>query len=142
MAGFGYDRKHNRIRVEISATGFGISHSDGRYGRGSITSRRTHLMPAYEATPAELAQYGTSLNIWQQLRLLQAWAPLLSYGQRFVQEIDPYKKGLIVSEAAEWLAAKTDTTADDEMIRHLAAVARTKEGESLIRFCLGLAGVV
>jgi len=142
MAGYAYDRNGNRIRVEMSATGFGISHSDGRYSRGSITSRRTHLMPSYEATPAELAQYGNSLSIWQQLRLLQAWAPLLSYGQRFVQEIDPYKKGLVVAEATEWLAAKTDTTADDQLVRHLAAVARTKEGEQLIRFCLSLAGVV
>lgn len=142
MAGFGYDRKHNRIRVEISATGFGISHSDGRYGRGSITSRRTHLMPAYEATPDELTKYGASLSIWEQIRLLQTWAPLLGFGQRFVQEIDPYKKGMIVSEAAEWLAAKTDTTTDDQLVKHLAAVATTQQGEQLIRFCLGLAGVV
>lgn len=98
-------------------------------------------MPQYEMTAAEAQQYGNTLSIWQAMRLLQTWSPLIQYGQRFVQELDPYKKGLIVAEAVEWLAAKTDTTADDQLVRHLAEVARTKEGEALIRFCLGLAGV-
>lgn len=98
-------------------------------------------MPTYEMTAAEQQQYGTSLNIWQALRLLQTWHPLISYGQRFVQAVDPYQKGLVVGEAAEWLASKTDSTVDDQLVRHLAAVAKTKEGEQLIRFCLGLAGV-
>ncbi len=98
-------------------------------------------MPAYEMTAAEQAEYGSSLNIWQAIRLLQTWHPLISYGQRFVQTVDPYQKGLIVAEAIEWLASKTDATTDDEVIRHVAAVLKTKEGESLVRFCLGLAGV-
>jgi hypothetical protein len=98
-------------------------------------------MPAYEMTPAEVAEYGNTLNIWQAIRLLQTWSPLLAYGQRFVQTIDPYQKGLIVGEAAEWLASKTDSEVDDQLVRKLAAVATTKEGEDLIRFGLGLAGV-
>jgi hypothetical protein len=98
-------------------------------------------MPSYEMTSAEQAEYGNSLTIWQALRLLQTWHPLISYGQRFVNAIDPYQKGLIVGEAVEWLASKTDSTTDDQLVRHLAAVAKTKEGEQLIRFCLGLAGV-
>ena len=98
-------------------------------------------MPTYEMTAAEQAKYGSTLNIWQALRLLQTWHPLISYGQRFVQTVDPYQKGLIVAEAVEWLASKTDATTDDEVVRHVAAVLKTKEGESLVRFCLGLAGV-
>lgn len=93
-------------------------------------------MPSYEATPEELQKYGAGLSIWDQLRLLSAWSPLIAYGQRFVQEVDPYKKGLIVAEAAEWLASKTDSTADDQLVRLLADVAKTKEGEQLIRFLL------
>jgi hypothetical protein len=98
-------------------------------------------MPAYEMTAAEQAEYGNTLNIWQALRLLQTWHPLISYGQRFVQTVDPYAKGLIVAEAIEWLASKTDATTDDEVVRHVAAVLKTKEGEALVRFALGLAGV-
>lgn len=98
-------------------------------------------MPAYEMTAAEQAEYGNALNIWQAIRLLTAWQPLIQFGQRFVQTVDPYQKSLIVAEAAEWLASKTDAQVDDQLVRHLAAVAETKEGENLIRFCLGLAGV-
>lgn len=97
---------------------------------------RRPAMPSYEATPEELQKYGASLSVWDQLRLLSAWSPLIAYGQRFVQEVDPYKKGLIIGEAAEWLASKTDTTTDDQLVRLLADVAKTQQGEALIRFCL------
>lgn len=93
-------------------------------------------MPAYEATPAELEQYGANLNIWQQLALLQAWSPLIGYGQRLVNESDPYKKSLVVAEAAEWLASKTDAKADDQLVKLLCDIVRTPQGESLVRWCL------
>jgi hypothetical protein len=129
MAGYAYDRKGNRIVVEIAAHSAGICHSDGRYSRGKITSRRTHLMPAYEMTASEQAEYGNSLNIWQAIRLLQTWSPLIQYGQRFMAEVDPYKKSIIVAQAAEWLAAQTDSQLDDQLVRRLAAVAQSAQGE-------------
>ncbi len=88
----------------------------------------------YEATPAELDKYGSNLNIWQQIQLLSAWSPLIGYGQRLVNEIDPYKKSIIVGEACEWLAAKTKSVADDQLVRLLSDLLRTKEGEALVRF--------
>ena len=93
-------------------------------------------MPSYEATPAELEQYGASLSIWQQLALLQAWSPLIGYGQRFINEADPYKRSIIVSEASEWLASKTNAQADDQLVRLLGDLLKTKEGENLVRWCL------
>lgn len=93
-------------------------------------------MPSYEATPAELEQYGANLNIWQQIALLQAWAPLIGFGQRFVNAADPYAKAVVVSEACEWVASKTDATLDDQLVKHLAAILKTKEGEALVRFLL------
>ena len=90
----------------------------------------------YEATPAELAQYGANLNIWQQLQLLSAWSPLIGYGQRFVNEADPWKRSIIVSEAAEWLASKTKAQADDQLVRLISDLLKTKEGEALVRWCL------
>lgn len=93
-------------------------------------------MPHYEATPEELAKYGAGLSIWQQIALLQAWAPLIGYGQRFVNELDPYKKGLVVAEAAEWLASRTDAKADDQVVRLLADVFKSPQGEALVRWCL------
>lgn len=93
-------------------------------------------MPSYEATPAELEKYGASLNIWQQLLLLQAWAPLVGYAQRFVQTADPYAKAIIVGEAAEWVASKTDAKADDQIVKLFADILKTPQGEALVRFLL------
>jgi hypothetical protein len=98
-------------------------------------------MPQYEMTVAEQTEYGNNLNIWQAIRLLQTWHPLITFGQRFVNTIDPYEKSLVVSEAAEWLASKTDSTADDQVVRHIANVLKTKEGEALVRLLLTFAGV-
>jgi hypothetical protein len=53
-----------------------------------------------------------------------------------VQEIDPYKKSLVVSDAAEWIASKTDAQLDDKLVRLLADILKTKEGEALVRFLL------
>lgn len=98
-------------------------------------------MPAFEMTAAEEQQYGNTLTIWQAIKLLQTWSPLIQFGQKFVNTIDPYAKGLVVAEACEWLASKTDSTVDDQLVRHLADVAKTKEGEALVRWCLYQAGV-
>jgi hypothetical protein len=90
----------------------------------------------FGASPAEAAKYGNSLNLWQSLMLLQRWSPLIGYGQRFVAELDPYRKSLIVSEAAEWLASQTKAQADDQLVRLLADLLKTKEGEALVRWIL------
>lgn len=94
------------------------------------------MTPNYEGTADEYAKYGERLSIWQQLALLQAWAPLIGYAQRFVNESDPYRKGVIISDACEWLASKTSSPVDDELVRHVATLLRTKEGEQLVRWCL------
>lgn len=93
-------------------------------------------MPAYEATPEELDKYGAGLNIWQQLALLQAWAPLIGYGQRFVQTADPYAKAVVVSEAAEWVASKTDAKLDDQLVKYISDILKTPEGEALVRWVM------
>jgi hypothetical protein len=94
------------------------------------------LTPNYQGTADEYAKYGDMLTIWQQLALLQAWAPLIAYGQQFVNQSDPYKKSLVVADAAEWLASKTGSQTDDQLVRLLADVLKTPQGEALVRFCL------
>ena len=96
-------------------------------------------MANYEATPAELAKYGGNLSIWQQIALLQAWSPLLSYGQRFMAEADPYRRSIIVAEACEWLATKTKAGVDDRIVARVADVLKTPQGEALVRELLTLA---
>ena len=80
--------------------------------------------------------YAAGLSIWDQIRLLQEWRPLLMYGQRFVQTDDVHARSLIVAEAAEWLASKTKSSLDDQLVDLLTAVLRTKEGEALVRWSL------
>jgi hypothetical protein len=41
---------------------------------------------------------------------------------------------MIVAEAVEWLASKTDAKADDIVVRLVADILRTKEGEALVRW--------
>lgn len=138
MGGTRRDRSGGRSAIEFPPAAIGISHSDGRYSRGCITSRRTHLMGdnAFGATPDELSRYGEKLNMWQSLMLLQKWAPLIGYMQRFVNEADPYRKGLIGTEACEWLASQTQAEVDDELAQHVAAILRTKEAEQAVRWLL------
>ena len=90
----------------------------------------------YGATPDEIQQYGANLSIWEALKLLQRYAPLVGYARDFVTALDPYKKALIVSDACEWVASQTQAKADDQLVRHLAEVLKTKEGEALVRWCL------
>jgi hypothetical protein len=115
VAGYQRAKGGGRIEVQIAAHSVGICHSDGAYSRGRITSRRTHRMANY------------------------AWSPLLSYGQRFLAEGDPYKRSLIVSEGGEWLATKTKSQIDDRIVSRLADVLRTPQGEALVRELVSLA---
>lgn len=91
---------------------------------------------SFEMTPAEAQQYGDSLSIWQKLALIQAYAPLMGYIQQFVKASDPFKRGLIIADACEWLASKSENRVDDEAVRHIAAVLKTPEGEALVRWVL------
>ena len=91
-------------------------------------------------TPEEMDKYGAGLPIWEQLRLFSEWAPLIGYAQRFSNETDPYKRAVIVGEGVEWVAAKTQSPVDDELVKHVIALAHTKEGEAVIRWALSKAG--
>ena len=90
----------------------------------------------YEMTPDEAPKYGAGLSIWQQLALLQQWAPLIGYGQRLVNEPDTFKRSLVIADACEWLASKTSSPLDDELVRHVGNLLKTKEGEALVRWAL------
>jgi hypothetical protein len=126
-------RGGSRMDVVFPPAAIGVSHSDGAYSRGCVTSRRITTMPEFGATPAEAQRYG-NLNLWQSLMLLQKWSPLLAFGQAFIAETDPYKKSVIVADAVDWLASQTAAKTDDELIKRLSAVLKGAEGEALVRW--------
>ena len=84
----------------------------------------------------ENEDYAAGLPVWDQIKLLQEWAPLLMYGQQVLHEKDAYKQALIVTDALEWLAAKTNSKLDDEVVNLIAGVAHTPQGEALIRWAV------
>jgi hypothetical protein len=76
------------------------------------------------------------MNIFEKVRLLAEWSPLISYLQRFAEEGDIHAKAVIVADAAEWLADRTQLEWDDELVDHLADILRSEEGEALVRWIL------
>ena len=86
---------------------------------------------------ADSNQYGSSLSIWEKIRLFQEWAPVLTFAQAFLATPDPHRKALVVADACEWLASKTTgTNVDDELVSHISAVLRSKEGETFLRLVI------
>jgi hypothetical protein len=73
-------------------------------------------------------------SIVEQIRLVNQWMPVLGFGQRWLAEQDAAKRSLIVADLAEWLASKTETRLDDQLVDHVSAILKTPEGEALVRF--------
>lgn len=76
------------------------------------------------------------MNIFEKLRLLTEYAPLIGYAQRLVSEQDHHAKLVIVAEAAEWITNRTEIEWDDELVEHVADILRSEEGEALVRWVL------
>lgn len=74
------------------------------------------------------------LSVWEKIRIIQEWAPVATYIQAFLAERDTHGKAVIVADACEWLAAKSETKVDDELVSHLTAVLKSPQGESLLRW--------
>lgn len=76
------------------------------------------------------------MNIFEKIRLLAEWSPVIAFLQRFAEESDIHAKALIVAEVAEWVASKTELEWDDELVDHVADILRSDEGEALVRWVL------
>ena len=78
----------------------------------------------------------SNLSVWEKIRILQEWAPAVSYIQQFLGTSDPHQKAVVMADACEWLASKSQTTVDDELVGHLTAVLKSPQGESLLRWVI------
>ena len=82
-------------------------------------------------------EYGAyDLSWWDTLQMVQQLMPLVGYAQRTMNEPDRYKQGIIVGDALEWLASRSQTKIDDEVVKLVGDVVKTAEGERLIRYIL------
>ena len=75
-----------------------------------------------------------SMSIWQQIALLQQWSPVIGYGQQILAEKDTYNKPRLVGDALEWIATKSATKLDDDVVKMITNIVETPQGEALIRY--------
>jgi hypothetical protein len=80
-------------------------------------------------------------GILEQARLLAEWAPLLRYCQRYLSESEPAARASVVADGLAWMAAKTDTRLDDQLVGHFVAILKTTEGAALVSFLASQAEV-
>jgi hypothetical protein len=76
------------------------------------------------------------MNIFEKLRLLAEWSPLLTYMQTLAAEDDMHAKAVIVAEALEWVATRTEIEWDDELASHVNDILVSEEGEAFVRWIL------
>ena len=76
------------------------------------------------------------MNIFEKLRLLSEWSPLLTYLQTLAAEDDIHAKAVIVAEALEWVATRTEIEWDDELASHVSDILVSEEGEAFVRWIL------
>jgi hypothetical protein len=70
------------------------------------------------------------MSIFEKIRLLTEWTPLLARLQTVIETEDPHDRAVAVVSALRWAAGRTETEMDDEALAHVEAVLSTKEGES------------
>jgi hypothetical protein len=68
--------------------------------------------------------------------LLAEWSPLLTYMQTLAAEDDIHAKAVIVAEALEWVATRTEIEWDDELASHVSDILVSEEGEAFVRWIL------
>lgn len=76
------------------------------------------------------------MNLFEKLRMLAEWAPLMTFAQQLAAEDDMHAKAVIVSEAMEWVASRTDLEWDDELTGLLSDILISEEGEALVRWVI------
>lgn len=89
-------------------------------------------------TPDEIEQEYGSFPLIEKLKLLAEWAPLLSRLQLVAIAKTPHEQALAVVATLQWAAGKSETTIDDEALRHAEALLKTKEAQEALSWGLTL----
>ena len=88
-------------------------------------------------TPDEIEQEYGSFPLFEKLRLLAEWSPLLSRLQLVATARTPYDQAVAVVSTLQWAAGKSQTDLDDEALRHIEALLKTKEGQEFFDWAIG-----
>jgi hypothetical protein len=74
--------------------------------------------------------YGFGFPLLERLKLFAEWAPLLAQLQVIGTAKTPHDQAVAVVKTLQWAAGKSVTVVDDEALRHVEAVLRTREGKA------------
>lgn len=80
--------------------------------------------------------YGANLPLFDKLRLLAEWAPLIGRLQAVMDAKTPHEQSLAVVKALQWAAGKSGTEIDDEATQHIEAVLRSPEGKAAFQWAV------
>lgn len=80
--------------------------------------------------------YGAGLPIFEKLKLLAEWAPLIGRLQSVMDAKTPYDQATSVVKTLQWAAGKSQTDLDDEALFHLEAVLKTPEGQAFFNWVI------
>lgn len=78
--------------------------------------------------------YGAGLPIFEKLKLLAEWAPLIGRLQSVLDAATPLDRATAIVKSLQWAAGKSNTTIDDEALFHLEAVLKTPEGQAFFNW--------
>lgn len=77
-------------------------------------------------------------SITNNIKLLIEWAPILSIMSAIGAAKQGQEQALQVAKLAEFLASKTQTKIDDELVRVISAILLTAEGAALVAYLTDL----
>lgn len=81
---------------------------------------------------SEPEEFGAGLPLLEKLKLLAEWGPLLGRVQEVLSADDPHERAIAGVKLLQWAAGKSGTDIDDEALKHLEAVLRTKEAQEAV----------
>ena len=106
---------------------------------GVMTVRGTVIPPEVNIDDERFGAGG--MPIFDQLRLLAQWGPMLGFLQNVATAAQPKDKAIAILDALLFASGKTQTTVDDEVVKHLTAILKSPEGAALFNWIATLVKV-
>lgn len=78
--------------------------------------------------------YGAGMPIFDKLKMLAEWAPMIGRLQAVMNAETPEERAIAIVKALQWAAGKSSTELDDEALFHLEAVLKSEEGKAFFNW--------
>lgn len=78
--------------------------------------------------------YGAGMPIFDKLKMLAEWAPMIGRLQAVMNAVTPEERAMAIVKTLQWAAGKSSTELDDEALFHLEAVLKSEEGKAFFNW--------